>query len=232
ALAELEQHAKDLLDNASRWPDLSDATAKGFETSVARHYENVLTLAQAFTAARSRYHASPEVRTRIETELRNGLKVTRPGTPRPGNWYPWVIGAPRAIGPTLLLLHGKIDSTLADDSVKAMADLVKEPALSGANAVWEGRNQLYLGLLQKNPARVSRAVEFLQREVSVGPGATGLLEDYSFQFHGRLLHTSGYGGGYASSAAEVAWLCDGTAWAMPQARRDLLANHLLEHARW
>lgn len=198
---------------------------------VARLYMYVLTMARAYVAPGTRLTGSEDLKKRIEADLREGLKWIRPGAERPGNWYPWIISIPQRLGPTLIMLDGKIDRKLHAESVEAMADLMGEPLLNGANAVWDARNRLHLGLLKRDPRVINTAWRFLMPELTVH-NDSGILEDYSYQFHGRLVHTSGYGSGFAESAARLIYLAEGTGWRVPQENKQLFARHLLEHCRW
>lgn len=232
AMTDLNQRVGVLINDPAAWPDMDNAKPELRGVEVAKHYVNILTMAQAYRARGSANRESDTLKNRIEAEMKKGLRWTAPGTARPGNWYQWLISIPQALGPALIRLEGKIDQALFDQNLKAMVDLTKEPGLSGANAVWEGRNHFYLGLLQHDKKRVALGLKVLEREITVGEGGGGILEDYSFQFHGRLLHTSGYGSGYAYSIAEIMYLCEGTRWEIADERCQLLKRHLIEHARW
>ena len=187
----LTQRAANLLAEPPRRlkPD-----APRLNDDVARLYMYTLTMARAYVAPGTRLTGSEDLKKRIEADLREGLKWIRPGAERPGNWYPWIISIPQRLGPTLIMLDGKIAPELHAESVEAMADLMGEPLLNGANAVWDARNRLYLGLLKRDPGVINTAWRFLMPELTVH-NDSGILEDYSYQFHGRLVHTSGYGSG-------------------------------------
>jgi len=231
-LAAIDRQARKFMHNPTLFSNLPQTKPEQLGDQVHRHYRAILIMAQAYASPVSSLFGSNELKARIEAELARGLRWIKPDTKRPGNWYPWQISTPQVLGPTLLMLEDQIRSDLFRQSIEAMADLAGEPLLSGANAVWEGRNHLYLGLLQRNVRRLDLARRFVAREISIGHGGSGLLEDYSFQFHGRLLHTCGYGDGYIYSAAEFAFLCEGTPWGISDAKKQLLARYLTEHARW
>ena len=231
AIAALDASVDDII--AASLPDFDSLKPDQLGRRLADSYRNLRQMATAFRIPDSRWHGSGSLRATMEDRLRlTNQHVPPSGAARPGNWFYWIIGSPINLGPALLLLEGHIDPALHDASVAALGRLEGYPILSGANSAWEARNQLYLALLERNTDRMDRAAKLMHREMTIGEGGTGLLEDYSFQFHGRLLHTAGYGGGYAHSAAEFAWLTRGTRWAVPEWNCAMLARHLVEHAQW
>jgi len=231
SLAAMKAHVRASMERspATREPDR--ARPERVANDVLRIFAGVLEMAQVYAAPGCPLAGSAKLRAAIQAELSRGLEWVKPGGERPGNWHPWLVRIPQAMGPALLLLDGTIDANLHTRGVEAMAGLIGEPTLNGANGVWEARNHLYLGLLKRDADRVTLALGVLLPELTVH-NECGILEDYSYQFHGRLLHTSGYGEGFAASAAEMIYLADGTRWAVSDARKRLLATHLLEHARW
>ncbi len=192
----------------------------------------VLALAQAWSTPGSAFYNSPEIKGRIESELAETEKIIRPGSPHPGNWYNWLIALPRNLGPALILCEGRIDPDLFDACVAGMGDCLPRMSLNGANAAMEGRNNVYLALLQHDPELLGRAVSYVADQMVIGGGAAGIMEDYSYQFHGRLLHTMGYGADSAYSIAQVAYLADGTRWSVSKQKKRLFARHLLAHVPW
>lgn len=231
AMADLQQQVRKLMARVPITPDPDPADADNLGYEVSRLIGNLLVMAQAYVAADSELKGSPELLAKIESELRRSLQWIAPGKPRPGNWYPWRISTPQDLGPLLVLLRDKIDAKLLKECRDALAGLMEELSLNGANGVWEARNHVYLALLDGDERHLGEAYNYFLSELTVHE-ASGILEDYSFQFHGRLPHTAGYGGGFARSAAEMIYLAEGSRWAAPAAKRRLLADHLVEHARW
>ncbi|HUS46511.1 MAG TPA: polysaccharide lyase family 8 super-sandwich domain-containing protein [Phycisphaerae bacterium] len=231
AMASLEAGVRASMARAPATPEPDPSNPSAVADDVVRIFSAVLPMAQAYTAQGCPFKGSPELGRRIEAELARGVKWIKPGAERPGNWHPWLIQIPQRLGPALLLLEGKINPRLFADCLAAMESLMGEPILNGANAVWEARNHVYLALLRNDRRRMSLAFGSLLPELTVHE-ESGILEDYSYQFHGRLLHTSGYGSALARSAAEMIYLAAGTQWDVGSDRRRLFEDHLLEHARW
>ncbi|MBN2584082.1 MAG: hypothetical protein JXL80_13535 [Planctomycetes bacterium] len=231
ARADLDRRADQLLKPDDDRPQPSLDKPEALPYDVANLYAQALTLTQAWAAPGGKHFHSADALARVVALLNEGLQWIAPGKPRPGNWYPWMITTPQKLGPTLLMLDGAIDAALHNRCAEAVADLMGEPLLNGANAVWDARNRFYLGLVRRDAKTIDTAWEFLLPELTVKDGS-GILEDYSFQFHGHLLHTAGYGGGFAESAAQLTHLAEGTRWQVAVAKKDLLARHLVEHCRW
>jgi len=231
ARADLDRRADLLLQGDADQPRPNLQSPDEMPYDVAAFYDRLLTLTQAWAAHGGKHSRSPDLLARIAALLEEGLRWTAPDSPRPGNWYPWRITTPQKLGPTLVLLDGAIDPALYARCADAMTYLVAEADLNGANAVWDARNRCYLGLVRRDAAPIDLAWSCLLPELTVH-GESGILEDYSFQFHGRLVHTAAYGGGFAESAAQLIHLAEGTPWEVARPKKDLLARHLVEHCRW
>lgn len=188
-------------------------------------------LAIAYRSDIGRYHRDPVIMERIVLSLPNVLEHFNPRTPRPGNWYFWLIRLPDDLGAAALLLQHELPPPLMASLREALSHQLTELLLNGANAAWEARNHTYLALLEDDSSRLERAARHVLGTVRYGTH-DGVQEDYSYLFHGRIPYAGGYGAGFAQTVSQFIYLFDGTPWAASPARRDLVANFLLEHTRW
>lgn len=174
---------------------------------------------------------SPELRQRIEETLANILEHFNPQTPRPGNWYHWLIPLPNHLGATLLLMDSDLDARLNDRTLEALRFQLRVMNLEGVNAAWESRNHMYLALLDGDKARMQRAADHAFKSVRYGRNG-GVREDFAYTFHGVIPYAGAYGAGFVQTVSQFIYLFDGTPWAAPAWKAELVTNTLLEHSRW
>lgn len=65
--------------------------------------------------------------------------------------------------------------------------------LTGANGVMQGLGQIYNAVLTKNEEKLQAACQLITIELAIANTKSGILEDYSYQFHDQMLYTGGYG---------------------------------------
>lgn len=189
-------------------------------------------MAIVFQSSGSRHEQSRELKQRIEVGLENILMYFKPGSPRPGNWYPWLINLPNNLGATGLLMESSLSEDLLDRLRNALRDqLSGKMVLTGTNAAWEARNHIYLALLDKDTDRLQRAADYVFRTVRYGT-KQGVREDYCYLYHGQLPYAGGYGTGFAQTVAEFIYVFADTPFAISPRHFDVVANLLLEHTRW
>ncbi|MEX0887145.1 MAG: polysaccharide lyase family 8 super-sandwich domain-containing protein [Phycisphaeraceae bacterium] len=188
-------------------------------------------LAEGYANPASEHFESERVVARVIESLEDLLAYFNPTTPRPGNWYSWIMTIPGQLGSMGLLIGEEIPQPLMDRMLSSIRQEIGGLHLTGANAAAEARNHLYLALLEQNPDRLQRTATHAFQTL-VYTTRSGLLEDYSYVFHGRIPYAGTYGMGFANNTAEFLQLFDGTRWTALPEQRELLANFLLEHARW
>lgn len=189
-------------------------------------------MAIVYRSAGSRYEESPELKQRIETGLENILTYFAPESPRPGNWYPWLISLPHNLGATGLLMEAVLPAELIDRMRTSLRDqLSNEMVLTGTNAAWEARNHIYLALLEEDHKRLQRAADQVFRTVRFGT-EQGVREDYAYLYHGQLPYAGSYGIGFVQTTTEFIYIFEGTPFAISSRHFEIVSNLLLEHTRW
>ena len=149
ALASLDDRVQQILaEPAERleWPD--PAQEQEFNQRLNRFLGQVRTLAEGWASAGSRYHGNPRVLDRALAGLDNALEHYTAETPRPGNWYYWLIPIPDKLGAIGLLLEAELPPELRSRLEASLTFALRDMRLSGVNAAWEARNHAYLALLQ------------------------------------------------------------------------------------
>ena len=213
------------------WPD-SDKDKK-YEDKVARLYRTMLILAQAYQVPGQPHFRSPGVKKILKEKMTAALEVTRRGSKRPGNWYPWFIGIPRSFCPLLVLTEKMYTPEFHQEQLAALHSLIDNgPHLSGQNGIWEGNNALIEAALLSDNDRAREAMRFISRESGLSLHSGGVLEDYSYQFHDRTLYTGGYGAGYIFRMALTLYLTRGTGYELPKEKQELFARFMTGHGFW
>jgi hyaluronate lyase len=231
ALADLDGHVDAILqqpESPVTWPAAEGEATVNQE--IHRHLAGVQRLATAWAAPGSRHEGSPAVLKRALRGLDNAVSLVAPGTPRPGNWYYWVIAIPERLGVVGLLLEPALPEGLRRRLEEALTAQLREMTLTGANGAWEARNHAYLALLAGDAGRLDRAARRLFDTLRFSADS-GLREDFSYLYHGHIPYAGVYGG-FVETAAQFVHLLDGTPWAARPERRDLLGRYLLEHVAW
>ncbi|MFW6145924.1 MAG: polysaccharide lyase family 8 super-sandwich domain-containing protein [Planctomycetota bacterium] len=230
AVAALDDETASILEDEAAI-DLAGLDDVAYGDRLGRFFNPAATLARAYRAPGGRYVGHPVVLERIEAYLRAGLPYVRPGSPRPGNWHNYVIRIPRSLTVVALLVGRDLDDDVRRDLETCLEALLVDMQLTGANAASEARNHLVYAFYKRDADRVAAAVRHVLPAITIGTGG-GVLEDYAYQFHGRILYAGTYGSGYVRSLATIAYLVDGTPWEIPVARKRILVGTALEHMQW
>lgn len=212
-----------------QWPDADGEAA--FNQVIHRQLGGVQSLAEGWANAGSHYAGDDQVLSRALASLDNILTLYNADTPRPGNWYYWLIAIPDRLGAIGLLLEPGLPEPLRARLEAALSHQLRTMELTGANAAWEARNHAYLALLQQDPERLQRSAQRIFDTVRYSADG-GVREDFSYLFHGHIPYAGAYGAGFAETVAQFMFLFDDTRWSAVPARRQLLVSLLLEHFRW
>lgn len=189
-------------------------------------------LAVAYRSDGSRFKGSGKMKERIFAGIGNILEHYNAATPRPGNWYQWLITLPNHLGAIGLLMENELPSALLKRMKETLRhELSPKLILTGTNASWEARNHIYLALLDDDLDRLERAADYVFRSVRYGP-RQGIREDYCYLFHGHIPYAGGYGAGFAQTVSEFIYVFDGSPWAIKPVHHEIIRNLLLEHTRW
>ena len=231
ATAELTRRARELMGQPFERFEWSDPEEERVNERLNRYLSGIRTLAEAWARPGGPHWGDAEVLSRVLAGLDCALEHFAPHTPRPGNWYYWLIQIPDKLGAIGLLLGDELPPALQRRLVESLEHELGDMVLSGANAAWEARNHSYLALLQGDGQHLSRAATRIFDTVRYSSDG-GVREDYSYLFHGHIPYAGVYGAGFAQTVAQFMFLFDGTQWAAAAARRELLANLLLEHFQW
>ena len=200
---------------------------------LAAYTWDLLHLATGYRSRGGRYEGDPDLRGEIISRIHHVLETFDPAIPRmrSSGFHRWRIQVPQALSSTALLMEEELGVALLTRIRSHLAFQLSSMDLTGANAAWDARNNIYLALLDGDPARLGRASEYLFNSVLYS-ATDGVREDYGYVFHGRIPYAGGYGAGFAETTSQFIYLLEGTPWAPPRAKQDLVINLLLEHTQW
>jgi hypothetical protein len=238
ALADLETSAKFILERGGHLNEF-DLNAPGVENKVSAVFGMIQTLAKAYRTEGQKYYHSEEVLKEITKGLQHGQKWIKPGTPRPGNWYYWKIDAPRNLGPALILMQEYLDKELMKSLQECLLDVMTKGEynkqgyiLTGANGAMMGMNFIYYAVLTDDEKMLKLGLDLIEMEMSITNNKSGIVEDYSYQFHDQLLYTGGYGEEFTLNAALAIYLTKDTKYEVPNAEVEIFNKFLVNHSQW
>ncbi len=205
----------------------------------AGYYSSPHRLAQAYACPHGELHRDAELLASLNAALTYGATYFHVGMERPNNWWAWDIGAPRRLGPTLLLAGDDIDPKLRDGYISALYHEGNEPRSlgfakpgTGANAIWIAGNALRLALLTGDEPLMARASAIFADIARVrGEKGDGIMPDGSFHQHGNAINF-GYGAAMLVDVAEYMYLTADTPFALPEASIDAQTSFFADYAVW
>ncbi len=196
--------------------------------STSSHLTRMEGMARAFRTPSNRWHADQQLRDKILLALDYWLRNDF----RHAGWWQDQIGTQERLGPTLLLM----DECLSTEQRKAAVAIMQRSQIgkmTSANLLWMAGNQIVWGCVAGEVEPVADAYRKIAAEVRVAPGPQdGIKADQSYYFHGEQLYSGGYGLSFTVSCARLAYIAQGTRFALPPKQVKLLADFVLEGQRW
>jgi chondroitin AC lyase len=155
--------------------------------------------------------------------------------PTSDNWWFNEIGGPREMRDILTIMVGEDRNWLADrpglagDAFEYLAQA--ETRGTGANLLDLALIELVHACLANKPALVREVSEQAIGEIVLRTGE-GIQSDLSFQQHGNRLKQYAYGDVYLRTVIAYASYCQGTGFAIPDHRLNIVVDMLLDGHRW
>lgn len=210
------------------WPDVPYADDALGDWAAVKHLRRLIRLARAWQAPESPFYRDDNV---LAAVLR-GLDAWYARDPHNPNWWWNQIGAPLALGETLLCLKGVCDPSYIERAVPAFRGHEPIDRFTGQNLIWTATVMIYHGILTDDPQRVGHGFYLAGREVRVFPDDEGIQPDMSFHQHGKLLYSGGYGQGFAGDVGRLIALAAGTPFAVPAPVVERFTRYVLDGCRW
>jgi chondroitin AC lyase len=207
------------------WPDLDyDDPATTVWPSL-RHMERTRDLGLAWADPASAFHRAPQVREAVGRAWEFWFERD----PVNENWWHNEIGVPRALAPALLVMKEELTPREKEQGLR----ILERSEIKGEsqNLVWLAEINALRGLIADDPDLVQRAYGRIAQEIRTVP-SEGLQADMSLLQHRGCLYSHGYGASFAVDGTRLARLLDGTRFALPDDKTDLLAAYLLDGSQW
>ena len=224
APADIQQWTRQL-DAQGAWPDINYQDQARAEWTPRRHLERAVLMLEAVLQPSSPLHGDATITAAANRAVDYWL-ATRPHC---ANWWHNEIGTPGYMRDVLLLLGDSLNGPRRTGALEVLHQF--KVGGSGANLVWSAGLAFDYGCQTKDEALVNQSAAQMASEIHVSNGE-GIQSDFSFHQHGARLQTFHYGGAYASDCARLAWLLNGTRWALPADKVQLLVDYTLKGQQW
>ncbi|MBQ6141545.1 MAG: hypothetical protein IJI54_09690 [Kiritimatiellae bacterium] len=190
------------------WPDVDYVNMTRSMFNAVRHFYNMRVIARS--------PRTPEK----ERALHKALAFWLDGGFRNPNWWWNRIGVPLPLGTVALLMDDILSAEERARVVKALQ--VSKIGMTAQNRVWFATCVLYRALIEGNEADAKTAHAAILDEFKVSKTVEGIQSDWSFHQHGNQAQFGNYGASYISTMTQLVAMFNGTPWAVPDEKRQVL----------
>lgn len=128
------------------------------------------------------------------------------------NWWDWQIGVPLALNDITILMYEHLTSEQITAYMNAVDFYQPTVTMTGANRVWECEIIGVRGVIVKDSAKITAAVEGLSNLFDYVTSGDGFYEDGSFVQHNFYAYTGGYGKDLLTSMTNLLYLVNNSSW--------------------
>lgn len=217
------------------WLDIEYDSSQSSGWQPAEHLRRVNSMTRAYLDDQSSYYNNASVLSSIS----QSLTFWNDTAPRSQNWWWNEIGKQLLLTSTVLRLEDQLDRTLVDNTVEQnwVRSGVGTQPNQGQNLVWRALNTMARAVVEEDQDRFNKAALAVVPRIEPlrvnhpalldGSGG-GIMPDYSFVNHGRLVYNGGYGLQYAITIAELGSLSRYSRYPVTEYRESVLSKFLLE----
>ena len=223
--AELERFVKTLGDDG-RWPDVDYANRSRARWSTVAHLNRTRAMSLAWASEGCPLQGDRRLKGAVDRALDHWLRARYQN---PDSWWWNEIGVPRVMREIVVLLG----DGLTGERRSAALEVIAQTKMGGvgANLTWTAELQLHHACLTGRSDRVAEAAAAIRSVIVVG-ATQGIQDDGSFYQHKARLQAFAYGESFLDTVVQLAWQLEGTPWALPQDRRVVLSDYVLEGLQW
>ncbi len=207
------------------WPDINYADKSMASWKPIGHLNRAREMALALAAGKLSQKDERNTRSAVGLALDNWCAKRY----RAPNWFFNEISVPGQMRDIIILLGNDLKGERRKGVTEVMGQLNMRS--SGANLMWSAELSLHHGCITGNQPQVEKAAQAIWKEIVIGK-RDGIQCDNSFYQHGTRLQTFHYGGGYLGVVCNLAWQLRQTPWAIPQDKRKLISDYILEGPQW
>ena len=199
------------------WPDIDYHSEMKGDWKPSWHLYRVMLLCRAHHKDLAAIHRA------LHFWIRNDFQCS--------NWWQNQINTPYTFSSILLML----DKDATPDELayldNALTPRVPIHNATGQNLIWQLDNQARIALLHHDGFALGRALEDMQRVVSIST-AEGIQPDYSFQQHGPMLQFGNYGLHFVNTLVFWMTVTAGTPAAFRPEKEQILSAYCSQGLRW
>ncbi|MFH0919484.1 MAG: polysaccharide lyase family 8 super-sandwich domain-containing protein, partial [Fibrobacterota bacterium] len=240
ALTDLETSARSYMIAClprGGWPDINYAAALAVSPWPAmNHYSRMRTMALAYTTRGQGLFQSDSLCNAIELALDSIHDHVYSGVSLVNNYWYWLQGLPYTYGQTLVLLEGKVDSTLFAQAAATMTWFFTHPNADTWGAPGDAINvalgRLYYGVISGSTAALSKAYSLAKKEFGSLISGDGIYPDFSAVHHQTQLYIGAYGAQIAADGPRYQLFTRGTAYALGASELSKLNGFIAEATAW
>ena len=227
------KHLLEKLDNTGKWTDIDYLDKTDSRWKPAEHWERIGSLVAQYKNPKSNVFNDPQVKIAILNAIDWWLKVR----PMCGNYWWNAIGIPGFMGGVFIIMEEELSETTKQKGIQIMNLGVKPDfydyhgVATGQNLLWLATVHLYTSCLSNDIEGLKKVFKAVSKEIVV-TNNEGVQPDYSFYQHGQQNYTFGYGKGFTTYSVQFFYLFNGTAFAFPKEKVDVIAHYLLDGQQW
>lgn len=212
------------LDDGS-WPDIDYEDQQPGSWRPAIHLTRIRELAIAYSVPDHEFCKDDTLFKSIQRGL--DFWVTHRFQAR--NWWWNEIGVPQHMRDIFLLMESDLEKPLRDHVIEVIGQ--HNMRGEGANLIWSASLALIHACMTEDKDRLNTAAQAIWDEIEVG-ASEGIQADWSYHQHGPRLQMFHYGRGFVQNIIQMAWLLQDTPWAIPDEKKEIMSNLLLNGMQW
>ena len=216
------------LNAKGAWPDINYRDIQAAAWDPLNHMKRVRELSLEWANPQSKFHHDEQLHAAISKALdywlNSGIKSN--------NWWYNEIGTLLHLRDILILTGDTMDPELRKRLLTLYRQQWRDARRGDAqNSIWKADLGISYGALTGDEQMIAECADVLFGEITIG-AKQGVQPDFSYYQHAQRLQTFHYGGAYRRDLSRLAWQLDGTPWALPEEKKNILADYFLQGCYW
>lgn len=215
------------LSNEGTWADIDYKSKIRGDWPTRIHLDRALLLSTAYVKPNTKYYKNKDLLEAILNSLNHWIekKYENP------NWFNAQIGIPTRMAKCFVLLGNDLPyDTLNHENALIILNKTKIGS-KGQNRVWKAGVVFMRGLLRNDSSQMNIGINEIWDELKVST-KVGIQPDWSFHQHGAQQQLGNYGLSFSEDMIRWASILRGTKYALPEEKRSILRNYLINGLSW